>query len=136
MATICRNKLIGVPQINDLVIERNTKKVTKMTWDLGTHIRSIRQEFHPKSTGVGDCHLDENYLQDSIPPIKGSPVHEAPALRGVWEGVGPHWVIVGSLSLQILQEAVSMTWTRDLLATRQQLYHCAKAPLPIPPIKN
>jgi hypothetical protein len=47
---------------------------------------------------------------------KGSPVHEAPALHGSGEG-SDH---LGSLYVAF-QEAVSTTWTRDLLATRQHL---------------
>jgi hypothetical protein len=50
------------------------------------------------------------YGKSEIISIKGgSPVCEDPALRGVWGRVGPHWVIVRSLSLQFLQEAVSTT---------------------------
>jgi hypothetical protein len=29
-----------------------------------------------------------------------------------------------------LQEAVFRTWTHDLMVTGQQIYHCARAPLP------
>jgi hypothetical protein len=52
-----------------------------------------------------------------------------PLCMGSKEGLDPLVVCVRSLSLQILQEAVSTTRTHDLLVTRRQFYHCAKAPL-------
>jgi hypothetical protein len=56
-----------------------------------------------------------------------SPVHEAPALRGSREGsdtVGVYAVFPCKFARGCFHD------TRDLLVTRRQLYHCAKAPLP------
>ena len=50
-------------------------------------------------------------------------------LRRVRGRVQPLWVYCTQSFPTFLQEAVSRTWTRDLMVTRQQLYHCAKAPL-------
>jgi hypothetical protein len=48
-------------------------------------------------------------------------VHEALALHRVRRRVEPFGVFVRRFSLQLLQDVVSMTWTRDLLVTRWQL---------------
>jgi hypothetical protein len=60
--------------------------------------------------------------------IKGISVHVAPTCAGFKEGS-----YVCSISLH-LQEAVSKTWTHNLMVTRQQLYRYTRAPLMIHPI--
>ena len=68
------------------------------------------------------CKSENTYSMNNVCPTnKGSPVHVAPACVGSREGSDHFGSIVHSLSL-----------TRDLLVTRQQLYHCAKAPLRVP----
>jgi hypothetical protein len=49
---------------------------------------------------------------------KGSPVHIVPAfgLRRVWGMVRPFWVLCRQPFLAFLQEAVSRTWTHDLMS--------------------
>jgi len=47
---------------------------------------------------------------------------KAPAYAGSGKGSHHYWCIVCSLTLFFIQEAVSRTWTRDLLVTWQQLY--------------
>jgi hypothetical protein len=59
-------------------------------------------------------------------------VHVAPVCIGSKEGSDHFGSYVRSLSLHYykLKEAVSRTWTHDLMVTRQQLYRCARAIFP------
>jgi hypothetical protein len=43
--------------------------------------------------------------------------------------VWPLWVLCTQHFPTFLQEAVSRTWTHELMVTRKQFYHCARAPL-------
>ena len=54
-------------------------------------------------------------------------MHVAPACAGSGEGSDHLGLLYTAPFPAFLQEAVSRTWTRDLMVTRQQLYHCAKA---------
>jgi hypothetical protein len=62
MATICKTKLISGPQISYLAIERSTKM---MDIKAVISVQLVKKSTH-ESTDVGDCHLDDNHLQDSI----------------------------------------------------------------------
>jgi hypothetical protein len=60
---------------------------------------------------------------------KGQPGARSSRLRRVRRRVWPFCILCTQSFPAFLQEAVSRTWTHDLVVTRQQLYRCAKAPL-------
>jgi hypothetical protein len=62
---------------------------------------------------------------------KGQPGARSSRLRRIWGRVRPLWVLCTQPFLAFLQEAISKTWTYDLMVTRQQLYRCVRAPVPI-----